>query len=181
MKTIPLKHILATQGLTITLDPNEDWLGNILDTIFAGLNLDKKNFRGKIKLRKTNQVVDITGDLNITTHPPCAHCGNETKWTGHLHFQTHQIPFPTDKPDNTKHDDAEDADTEDDEAIYYKNEEIQLDTIINDELALQLPYNYYCTDPSRCKLELPEDPHISLNDNTDPRWAPLKDLKITKG
>ena len=63
---------------------------------------------------------------------------------------------------------------------FYDDDEINIGSILNDEIILRIPYNYYCKDQNNCKLLGPTDPNITINDNTDPRWQGLKNLKNLK-
>lgn len=183
MKTIPLKQISATKGYTLQLNSSEEWLMEIFQNIFTDFKVDKTSIKGTLNIKKTNQLVDITGNIKYTIHPLCARCGNTIKWSENVRFKAHQAPLTQNTPNNKEAiDECEEKEltSEDLNFSYYKNEEIRIDTIINDEIALELPYNFYCQDVSKCRPELPNDSHITMNDDVDPRWAPLKDLKKFK-
>ena len=182
MKTIPT-HQIKEDGLTLELSDKEEWVVEILKNLFPDHPVDLKTVSGSIDLQNNNGVIACTGSISFTHHPPCARCGKDLDKTESVSFSTNFAPLTPDKQKalSEKHTHEEVELTEEDLSFsFYSNEEITLDPILNDEIALTLPYNYYCEGKQPCKPQLPNDPHITFNDDSDPHWAPLKDLKITK-
>lgn len=179
MKTITLREISPTKGLKIPLKDSEDWIKDVLKTVLGGAKWTEGSVRGELNLVKTNDIINIDADLAFQHHPLCARCGTELNRVEKIHFFSVQAPLDEGKGKDKE--DQLDAELTDDDLNfgYYENDEINIEQILNDEIALSLPYNYYCTDNVQCATHAPKDPHITLNDTSDPRWAALKDLKNT--
>ncbi len=180
MKVLSLKEI-PVKGLTLDLSKREPWLMEILNTILSPYKPVDASIKGQIELNKFNDVVNMTGQLLFDFEPFCAHCGTPLKIRESVPLKATIAPLPADfaKQINDDEDEAE-LTADDMDFSFYEHDEIRIDNLVNDEVALAIQYNYYCKDKAACKLIKPLDPHITINDTTDPRWAALKDLKITK-
>lgn len=182
MKTIQI-HQIKEDGLTLELSDKEEWVVEVLKNLFPDHPVDLKTIKGSIDLQNFSGVVACTGNISFTHHPLCARCGKDLDKTENVSFSTNFAPLTPDKQKalSEKHAHEEVELTEEDVNFsFYTDEEIVLDPILNDEIALTLPYNYYCEGKQQCKPQLPNDPHITFNDNADIRLAKLKDLKIAK-
>ncbi len=178
MQTININQISATKGLQIKLNGNDEWLTNILKNVLPTKNIEFDTLIGKIDFLRTNMNIDITGTISFTHHPLCARCGEEITANENIRFVAHLAPL--DEVIHKNKDDKEELTKDDMDFSFYSNDTIELEPIVNDEIALEIPYNYYCSDQENCRLHEPTSQNISLNDKTDPRWAPLKNLKIMR-
>lgn len=180
MKIFTLKEIPVT-GLTLYLNAKETWLVEILTLTLKPYSVLLNSILGQIDLKKTNDIVDLHGQLNFDYHPQCAHCGRELDIHEAIKLRATLAPLP---PDFLKEIKEDQGDTEiaidDTDFCFYENDQIRIDTIVNDEIALALPYNYYCKDKITCKIARPIDSHITINEASSVRWNQLKDLKINK-
>lgn len=182
MKTVKLHQISPTKGLQIPLNDQEPWFLEVVDNVLSDRHIDKTTLKGELDLRKTNNIVNILGNLAFTLNPLCARCGESLTRKENLTIQSHQAPLEEVKPKSKKNKEEEEIELTSDDLnfSFYENDEIHIDQILNDEVALALPYNYYCQNNPQCHPQMPASKHVTVGDGTDPRWAALKDLKIER-
>lgn len=182
MKKITLNQI-GPKGYTMEITPKESWVIEVFHNVFPNHKFEKETIEGTIQLTQHEKNVSFSGHIQFSHHPLCAKCGNPFKQDEKMEFQL--ILTPLDEleisQDSQDGEDGEiELEGEELDFSFYENDEILVDSVLNDEIVLQLPYNYYCHNQSQCHISIPNDPHILIEDNTDQRWQPLKDLKILK-
>ncbi len=178
MKTVHLFEISPSRGHQLPLNAAEDWVKSVMKNIMGTIDWDASSLKGVMDLRKTNDIVNINTDVEFTVRPLCARCGQEL--TRHKKIYFHSVQAPLEKPRHGKNkENQEDIELTDDDMNfgYYENEQVNVEQILNDEIALSLPYNYYCENKTTCQAVIPPNKNITFNDGTDPRWAALKNLK----
>lgn len=178
MRTIAVASILTGKGLKLKLTSDDKWLVDAIRTHTASHNFDAASISGEVQLYKTNKFVDIVASLRFTHFPPCARCGTELSKTASLNFQSHLAPL-SDFITKTEEAPGETELTREDlDTCFYENDEIDLEPLFNDEVAIALPYNYYC----KKNCQAPALNHAAQPDDAtpDPRWQALKDVKIKK-
>ncbi|HLD44833.1 MAG TPA: DUF177 domain-containing protein [bacterium] len=188
MNKINIHHISVTKGLDLTLNQKDEWFLNLIKRLIPEHRLDPNSLVGQFNFLRTNTIVDVMGSISFTHYPPCDRCATEIKSDENISFSTHLSPasLVEDKKKRGAHGKTPDNETEielhEDELdhCFYHNEEIDLEPLINDEVALSIRYNYYCTPAQDCKIPVPNQEYITVNDTSDPRWAPLVKLKNTK-
>ena len=182
MKTVHLREI-TSKGLDLPLDQKEEWVLDILRNAISETKLDQSSIKGNLHLHKTEQIIDLTGNILFTYFPLCAHCGQEVKSTERINLHATLAPLytsPAERKKGKENNEEIELTKDDTEFSFYENDEIEVHRILNDEILLSLPYNYYCADKEKCEQAKPHDEHITVNDTIDPRWLKLKNLKIGK-
>ena len=183
MKKIPILQIKEDKGLTLELNEKEPWVVEVLQNIFADEPFDLPSIKGSLHLTNVNRVIHCLGHVEFIHHPQCARCGKGLNVKESVPLNalfaplTQERAHAIDEKDKLEETEVTDDDTE---FNFYTHEEIQIDPVLNDQIALTLQYNYYCKTKLPCQPQLPDDPLISFNKKEDPRWAPLKDLKLVK-
>lgn len=187
MKTIISKKVhlnqIPAKGLEISISADESWVKEIFENIFTDHAVDDQSIHGKMNLTKYETDVSCNGHIEFTHHPLCARCGNDLTQNEKIDFTAHFTPLFTSSEDRKKHEqDIEEIEVakEDLDFCFYENDQIILNNILNDEIALHLPYNYYCEDRSSCDLTTQNNSNILPKSDVDPRWAKLKNLKLNK-
>lgn len=178
MKTVHLFEISPSRGHQLSLTATEDWVKEVMKNVIGTIEWEENSLKGVMDLRKTNDIVNINTDVEFTVHPLCARCGKEL--TFHKKICFHSVQAPLEKPRHSKNkENQEDIELTDDDLNfgYYENDQVNVEQILNDEIALSLPYNYYCDPKTACQAVIPPNSNITFNDGTDPRWAVLKNLK----
>lgn len=180
MKKVHLNQI-KDQGLSLPLNAREDWVITVMNNAVGENRFDPDSIEGRIDLHKTNQYVNFAGNIKFARHPLCARCGKTLSVMENIALKAHLVPLcksPAGKQKKGSQSEQAGLTKEDLEFCFYENDEIIVDGLFNDEIALALPYNDYCQDEPTCQTVFPQDKHSGLNDKTDPRWGPLKNLKF---
>lgn len=178
---IPLKHFIK-DSYDLALGQNEKWLMDIFAEHLINDKLEAGSVKGKIHLHNITGNVSLTGHLDFDHHPICARCGETLKRHEHINFNAHFTPVTevaTPRGHKTRDEEEELELTERDmNFCFYSHEEIALDPFINDEIAMILPYNYYCSDQKACEKRLSEGLCTANATLGDPRWQLLKDFRF---
>jgi uncharacterized metal-binding protein YceD (DUF177 family) len=174
---------IGPNGHTIELNEKDEWLIKLFNDIFQDSRYDKSSISGSLNLNKYDANISFLGNIKFKHFPLCARCGSEQTKLEDMQVSVNLAPLYTSKKDKEKQSDEEEEielTKEDLDFSFYDDDEINIGSILNDEIILRIPYNYYCKDQNNCKLLGPTDPNITINDNTDPRWQGLKNLKNLK-
>lgn len=176
---IPASHILD-KGLDISLSSKLEWLNTVLSQSIetALFDIDPESLKGNIHLDNYDGEIECRGELEFSYSCQCAHCGepltelNKTTW--HVHLSPWKLETPNGEDEEVE------LSENDLNFGFYRDGEIDLSPILNDEIALSFPYNSYCKDKTSCEDRFQKLIHHKSNDNTDPRWAALKNIKVRK-
>lgn len=178
---------IPKKGQDFTLNASQDWVLEIFNNIFKDLKLNSTSIQGEIAVRRQDPNVTVSGFVNFTVSPQCARCGADLAIKHHIDFHALYAPLHEEKYGKTKETEEEEIEltAQDLEFAFYENDEIDVSTLLNDEVALELPYNYYCDEKRAATCEI--NSRITLKELTpetekpiDPRWEALKLLKIPK-
>jgi len=179
MKMLNVNQISPIKGYTLFLNKTEEWVTTVLQNVLPFKKFDLESIQGKMNFLRTNLNIDIDAKISFVHYPCCARCGKEIETHENINFTAHLAPLHEDERSKKRHKEDELELTRDDlDFCFYENDSIDLESLLNDEIALELKYNYYCQDSEKCQLIQTNNPHITLNDTVDPRWAPLKKLKM---
>lgn len=174
---IPLKHFIKDK-YDLVLSQKEKWLMDIFDEYMAKNHLKPESIKGEIHLSNIAGNVSLDGQLDFDHNPACARCGETLNRHEHINFNAHFTPVSEvarSRSDKSRPEDEELELTERDmNFCFYSHEEIELDPFINDEIAMILPYNYYCAEQKPCKERLAEQLAAVNAIQGDPRWQALK-------
>lgn len=175
---INTKHI-RKDGYDIPLHSGEAWLTEILRTLFDKDMLELDSVKGNVHLENLTEIVHLSGHIELIHHPLCARCGTELKRHEKITLNANFIPRDamTGEAVPTKEEEIE-LTADDLNFAFYDNEEIEIGQVVNDEIALALPYNVYCESKAPCQARHEEQMQAHTAGNTDPRWLALKDVKL---
>jgi uncharacterized protein len=179
---IRLIDIPEDLGRDIPLNVGEDWLMTILKTQLAEEAKPVTGVIGNVHLDILNDNVTLSGKLDFTHSPLCARCGKEITITEHVPLKATLAPLFTSKQDRAKHEDEEEELTLDDlEFSFYDGDSVNLETILNDEVAMHLPLNYFCHDDCKglcpiCRQDLNHGPCGCPQTAAPSPWDALKQV-----
>lgn len=175
---IHIRHI-TKNGYDIALNDKETWLTAIFSNLIPDHPVDLPSISGHIHLDNFEGNVSLTGQVEFTHRPLCARCGTELTRREKIPFKANLIPLKAIDGAPPQGDEEEEIELTGDDLdfAFYDGEEVEVDPVINDEIALALPYNYYCANDARCAAAKAADTS-SRNEAVDPRWAALKNFKI---
>lgn len=174
-------QILDT-GLHIDLKMSDTWFKDVMTPYMQDplIQIQTDTIKGHFDLTQFKEEVDIKGQLSFAYDCACAHCGEPLKDQLKLHWDMHLSPWRGTSTDNMSEADEDELEltVEDLNFAFYKNEEIDLVPILNDEIALGFPYNHYCQNKVDCEKRFQEKIQAVAPKIPDPRWDALKDFKI---
>lgn len=175
---INTRHI-RKDGYDIPLNSGEAWLTEILKNLFDKEVLKLDSIKGNVHLENLTDTIHLSGHIEFIYHPLCARCGAELKRHEKIALNANLIPRDamTGEEVPTKEEEIE-LTADDLDFAFYDNEEIEVDQIVNDEIALALPYNVYCESEASCQARHEEQMHAHTAGSVDPRWLALKDVKM---
>ena len=181
--TVPLSHFVK-DVYDVTLNQSEPWLLDIFRNFLSDTGLEDDSLKGQLHLINIGGNVTLDGHIGFKHHPICSRCGEPLTRHEKIVFNAHftplrQVTAPHDLDTEGKMDAADEIEltAEDLSFCFYKNDEIEVDPLINDEIALAIPYNYYCEDQKSCETRLNTNLKLHTDGDTDPRWISLKSLK----
>lgn len=181
--TIHLQDIHSSKGLTLELNSQENWVIQILDEILGKDGYTPSSITGSIHITRIQDMVHCHGKMKFTQTPGCSRCGEDLEIPQSFSFQTHLAPLDEKqkrKQKQYKEDEEIELVKEDLDFSYYENDTIPIGQTLNDEIAMNLPYNFYCQDQQACKERYDALLEKVQGGQVDPRWAALQNLKVGK-
>ncbi|MCG3171997.1 MAG: hypothetical protein GMKNLPBB_00140 [Myxococcota bacterium] len=132
-------------------------------------------YRGK--LTRLGTTVLLMGEAEVIYRGVCGRCLKDIEFRQHIPMHSRILPGKTsfELEDNPEEDDGgSDVD-------YYYNGVVDVDRVVRDMVAVEIPQVLTCENPENCgPLPSVEGAAPEKSDAVDPRWAPLLKLK-TKG
>lgn len=175
---ISLRQI-GRNGFDVLLNDKEPWLVDVLKNIFQEAAISWTSIRGQVHLDNLEGNVNLSGRIEFDHSPLCARCGEELQRHEKVTLSANLIPFKGIAGEKAPREEEEKELTADDlNFAFYEGEEIDIAPIVNDEIALALPYNYYCEETKACAARQKNLP--AFNDSGDVRFAALKEFANKK-
>lgn len=174
-------------GRELKIRASDEWVIPLFKKILINENPVLDQLKGEVLVHRINDIVSLTGQFEIPIQPNCDLCV-ET-YPDQLVVPIHMNLSPQYKPDKktTKHKEIEEElelNADDLDFTFYEGNEINLATLINEQIVLALPTNYFCS--QQCKGLCPQC-GLNLNKSScscrhemppDSPWAALKNLKL---
>lgn len=157
---IPLR-LFQKNEYHLKLNSEAAWLMTIFKNLFPENNFLKESIQGEIFLKNTNDNISLQGFIEFSYEPFCDHCGESLRCF--LKIPLRAVLSPLAREDlSEKEIELTSGDLD---FCFYKNQEIEIDPIVNDEIALTLPYNHYCGDEKACQERAL--PYLTPDQKTD--------------
>lgn len=173
---------ITDPGLHVDLKMSETWFKDVMAPYLADplVEIKADSIKGAFDLTQFKEEVDIRGHLDFEYDCACAHCGEPLQDELHLKWDMHLSPWKATTTENLSQTDEDEIEltVEDLNFGFYKNDEIDLVPILNDEIALSFPYNHYCKNKTECEKRFQEKMQAVAPKIPDPRWDALKDFKV---
>lgn len=136
------------------------------------------NFKGEVK--KGSAQTDITGEISAVVEIDCSRCLQTIESPLEIPVKTGFITIENSSEETEKELDAEDLDVS-----YLEDTEINLKEIVREQILLAIPSQFLCKEDCKGLCEVCGKNQNLINCNckeneTDPRWSALKDLKFKK-
>lgn len=160
----------------IISDIPEEGLRHDFD-LSVGINDDERQetAHAAITIRRLGDRVLCDGTARVAARLVCSRCLKEYGTKFEVVFKEVLLPAPEEG-------EVEESEESMPDSIYYRNDEIELNDIVREQLLLALPMKPLCSKDckglcSRCGTDLNERSCNCRNDGIDPRWKPLEGLK----
>lgn len=178
---------LTTKGLLLSF--RDEAMSSLLNEIFKNENLQLDSISGEMIFQKFDQHLRLKGKLDLDLKPSCDLCLSEFFYHFRDDFEIDFSPLYDSKKDqdrNAENSDEIELHANDLNFVFYEGDSINLDPILSDQLILNLPSSFKCTE--NCKglcQNCGENLNISSCtcdslDKIDPRWHALMQLKKNK-
>lgn len=173
-------------GITVQLNKNEPWLIDVFRNLVRDHKLDEDTINGTTQIMNYDGNVELNGKIGFVHYPLCDKCGNS--FTRNENITIHNYISPVfSENDHDEGDDSQEIELDFDDLDFtgYSHDIFYLDEIINDSIAMELPYSYRCKEDCKglchiCGINKNEESCDCEKNQIDPRWQALKDIKIKK-
>ncbi len=171
---VPLDQIGA-EGYDLDTGLAKAWLAETLRDAKAPF---EPHGDGKLKvhLARMGDAVHVRGKLSVALAAPCGRCLEPLIYDLNLPIEVAMFPQghePAAGPEG-------ELDEDDLGVATYAGKEIDLTGVVRDEMFLEMPMNPVCgAEPSDCARPAPEVPQVDIKPKEDPRWAALKNIKLS--
>jgi len=173
-------------GLDLTLTERDEWLMELIKLHLSGRS--PSSVTGQIHLDVLEDNVNVTGHLHFPFMSQCASCGETVNLAEDIPVNVLLVPLYNSRQERDKHEDEEIELTRDDlDFSFYDKGVIDMSAVVNDEIALHLPYNVYCRPdckgicPACLKNRNTEACECQSVELISSPWAKLKEVKLPAG
>lgn len=135
------------------------WVTQIFANLFSDHAVDKETIHGQATLQHHDGNVHMDGEIAFTHHPPCARCAENFARAVKVPLTTlltaadniHDEEALGDAKKSSRRGQKEDDAITLDDLMFsvFENDRFNLDEIIHDAIAVELPYNFYCREDCR--------------------------------
>ena len=156
----------------VDLDPEQLalLLGDIGDEFRAGDGL-----KSRLKLNRAGDFVTVQGRVAVGLKYTCCRCLEEVETERSVRMRWTLLEEARYRKEVEGNEEVE-LTAEDLEVAFYSGEEIDLGDVVRQAVVLELEPYPVC--PEQCRGEVASAPSAALlEDDIDPRWAPLLELK----
>jgi uncharacterized protein len=177
-------HEITGEGLDLSFDLSGEWARQAL----AGTEADGATARVQATayLCRTNRSVFARGRLVGAMTLPCSRCTGPAAFPFDVPYQVTFLPRPDEDDlgaDEEGSPEEVELAAEDLDLATYTNDEIDLDSLLREQLLLVIPMAHLCREDCKglcpqCGKDLNEGPCDCPPAPADDRWAALKNVKL---
>jgi len=180
---------IPEEGLTIHADSKADhWLLDVLKTAIGKRFTDKDKAKLSVTFIKYDENVDVTGELDVVSHPACDRCLKTYKEDETVPFHLLMAPLYESRRQQVEEEEGgfeKELVRDDMEFSYYEGDRVDLNEIVKEQILLAEPFKHICKDNckgicQKCGKDLNEGPCGCKEERRDKRWEALKDFKPAK-
>ncbi|MDO8461363.1 MAG: DUF177 domain-containing protein [Deltaproteobacteria bacterium] len=106
----------------------------------------------KAHMDKTFENVNLTGQIDIESDPVCHRCVEPFHWQISIPLNINLAPYQ--EPEFSSEEEESELDQDDLNFSFYRNEEIDLSSIVHEQILLETPIQYLCKED--CKGLCPQ-------------------------
>lgn len=133
---------IPPEGIDLPLRLEEGWVAGVLKNLFPNVAIG--NMTGGLHVMNHEGNVAVDGKLTFVRGTVCARCGTDFLKKEEIPIHALLAPCKSEGPGAVADAADPNATHEDLEFAFYKNDSFFVDEIVNDAVALALPYNDYC-------------------------------------
>ena len=178
---------IPEEGLTIHASTKTDeWLRSLVKTAVGSRFTEKDKADLTVTFIKYYENVDITGELDIFSHPQCDRCLKPYSDEEDVPFHVLMAPlYASRKQKEEEEEDEKELVKEDLEFSYYEGDRVDLDELLKEQILLAEPFKHVCKADckglcQKCGKDLNEGPCNCKEERNDKIWEALKDFKPPK-
>ncbi|MBT3181307.1 MAG: DUF177 domain-containing protein [Deltaproteobacteria bacterium] len=180
-----LIYDIPDEGLKIDAGSGDDWLSGVLIDVLGGL-VDKNSVSAQLNIMRYDDNIDLQGLVQYNTKSTCDRC--LAKFDSHSNVDIHTVLIPvSDGRERLSAGEIEEIElsSEDLEFGYYEGDRFDLADVVREQVLLARPMKHLCKHDckglcQKCGKNLNEEICGCEEESTDPRWASLKGIKVTK-
>lgn len=136
---------IPDEGVKFAFSKNDPWFRGMVAGRLADLKLDAETGKAEVELYRTNENISLNGSVTGRMHPICCRCGVSFGTPLDLDINRHLVPlFALPKEKMTGDGDEVELSEEDLEFSFYRNDEIDLEDILAEEILLGQPITHLC-------------------------------------
>lgn len=175
---------IPPEGLAIEATEADEWLSLLLTDAVGEAFRPGDPARLRVSIHRVDQNATLDGLLEYRSHPACDRCLSAYEDDASVPFHAALAPLYEGKRQMEREEGMEVEIVRDDlEFSYYEGDRFDLGELIREQALLDQPMKHLCREDcrglcQRCGKDLNEGPCGCAEKSTDPRWAPLKDVKI---
>ncbi len=176
---------IPEEGLEIEANDSDAWLrGLLVDTL--GDVIEKGSASAKLNIMRYDDNLDLQGLVQFGAMKACDRCLLNFK--SHSDVKIHTVLIPvSDGRERMSEGEVEEIElsSEDLEFGYYEGDRFDLAEVVREQILLAKPMKHLCRDDckglcQKCGQNLNKGICGCKEESTDPRWATLKNIKISQ-
>ncbi len=178
---------IPEEGLTVHADSAKDpWFAEVVKATIGSRFGGEDRANISVTLIKCEENVDITGEIDIVSHPSCDRCLNAYKEEQTIPFHILMSPLYESKQQENEEEGLEkELIKEDFEFSFYEGDRVDLSEIVREQIYLAEPFKHVCKQSckgicQRCGKDLNKGPCGCKDDGRARPFSVLKDLKVKK-
>ncbi|MFH0799071.1 MAG: DUF177 domain-containing protein [Pseudomonadota bacterium] len=176
---------IPEEGLDIHASDADKWLGAIIHDVAGEAFEPGDSARLDVAISKVERNAMISGSLALKSHPRCDRCLARYAESSSIPIRSTLAPLYESRKQQEHEEGAEvELVREDLEFEFYEGDRFDLDDIVREQMLLSKPMKHLCKKDCRglcqqCGKNLNEGPCGCPEKKADPRWAKLKDIKVS--
>lgn len=167
---------IPEEGLKVQFYKDENWSKQIFEEKeTCGFHLGGVEI--SLALKRMRETFYLQGDLRTDAHTECSRCLEVTRLPISASFKYVLLPAQTEHPDE------QELSVEDLDVVQYRDDLIDLDPLLIEQILLQIPMKVLCREDCKglcphCGINLNQNSCQCHDEHLDSRLAILKKLKV---
>lgn len=175
---------IPEEGLEIAATEKDPWCGGLVREVLGEIFMAGGHVRLRVDIHRIEGNVNIAGRIDIASRQTCDRCLADYEESLSIPLSAVLAPlYESERQRKIEEGMGADLVKEDLEFGYYEGDRFDLSEVVREQMILAQPMKHLCRKDcaglcQRCGKNLNDGPCGCRKEAADPRWAPLKDLKI---